>query len=60
MIKKMKNNKEELENYFFNASYIFKNNKEDIYVDGAGHFNKMGNEILASFIINEIRNRIGR
>ena len=58
MIKSMKSGKEDFKNNFFNASNIFRNNKDDIYVDGAGHINKKGNEILISFIINKIKEQI--
>jgi hypothetical protein len=41
----------------FSAIDIFKDRKETIYIDTCCHFNKLGNEILADYIFEGIKNR---
>ena len=44
-------------NTFYNATPLFKDVIEQTYVDGGGHLNKLGNEILGAYVarlINKI------
>ena len=50
MQKKMSMSKELFTKNFNDTSDLFKKEKHEIYVDGAAHLNKRGNEMLASFI----------
>ena len=40
--------------HFYDLSPLFKNEKGTVYIDGAGHLTKLGNEILADFMAEQI------
>jgi len=40
--------------HFYDLTYLFKNEKQDIHVDACCHYNQVGNDIMANFIGQKI------